>query len=220
MTRGSVTERSPIRAQIEHDLAYVRTVAEKGRSAPLVSGGFYVIWGAVLFLAGVASYGERFAAEPYSAHAHAWIWASAVVIGWVGSFIYGWGTGAKAGAGTTANQVSRAAWCAAGVSLTVLWAMTMFIHDDFTHLGVPPYFLQRLLMPVAFAFYGAAFFVTQAISGDKWMAAVAGAAWTIAALLMLTLGSIQFLLVGAIGALAVVFAPGVYLVWRERRGTA
>ena len=38
--------------ELVSELAYVRTLAEEGRDAPLIGGRYYVIWGGLMGLSG------------------------------------------------------------------------------------------------------------------------------------------------------------------------
>ncbi|WP_428406992.1 hypothetical protein [Hyphococcus sp.] len=202
-------------AALASDLAYVRSLAEEGRDAPLVSGVFYVLWGglmsaaslaAFLILAGLFSLGGLPVIAP---------WVIAGVFGWIGSMVLGRRMGARPGVFTLGNRTARDVWLAVGVFMTAFWIGLMIVHDDFTAYGVPPYFLFSLMFPVAFGVYGIAFFATATAARLDWLKIFALLSWgfAVAALFLMT-SNYQFLL-GAAGCFFCAVAPGLMLMRQE-----
>ncbi|WP_375202069.1 hypothetical protein [Hyphococcus sp.] len=202
-------------AALASDLAYVRSLAEEGRDAPLVGGVFYFIWGglmsaaslfAFLILTGVAPIGGVPVLAP---------WAVAGLIGWAASMFMGMRLGAKPGAFTMGNRTARAVWLAVGLFMTVFWLGLMIVHDDFTEFGVPSHFLFYLMFPVAFGVYGVAFYATATAARLNWLKGFALLSWgfAVAALFLMT-SNYQFLL-GAAGCFFCAALPGLILMRQE-----
>ncbi|NNL88910.1 MAG: hypothetical protein HKP25_07550 [Marinicaulis sp.] len=197
------------------DLAYVKTLAEEGRDTPLVGGFMYVLWGSLFSVAAFIVY----------AHDLGWLgsapslgfapWIAAFVIGWGASMFVGRRNGAKPGASTLGNKTANATWFAVGIFMTTFWFSLFFVHDNFTHMGVPPYFLFNLMFPIAFGIYAIAFFATATASRSGWLRWIGLAAILFSCLTLALMGSMHQILAGAIGTLICAVFPGVILMRQE-----
>ncbi len=201
-------------AELASDLAYVRALAEEGRDAPLLSGGYFLLWGGLmgaaalaffLGLVGVVSYGRGGAFIP---------WAAAVLIGWVGSILLARRYKTRPGTFTLGNRTASATWRAVGVFITLFWVALLFAHDNFTAFGVPRYFLFFLMFPLSFGVYGIAFYATAVAARANWLKlfALLSCGFSIGALFLA--GSVYQYLLGAVGCFLCVALPG-YLLMRE-----
>lgn len=201
-------------AALASDLAYVRTLAEEGRDAPLVGGIYYLIWGGLMCAAALISYLILIGLLPVTGVPVLAPWLVAGVIGWAFSFWVGGRIGAKPGAFTMGNRTARAVWFAVGLFMTAFWIGLMIVHDDFAAYGVPRYFLFSLMFPVAFGVYGIAFFATATAARLDWLKGFALLSWgfSVAALFLMT-SNTQFLL-GAAGCFFCAAVPG-FLLMRE-----
>ena len=99
--------------------------------------------------------------------------------------------------------------------MTGFWLTLMVVHDNFTGIGVPPYFLFGLMFPIAFGLYGVAFFATATAGRAAWLRAFAVVSWVFAGVALALMGSMHQLLVGAIGSFACAMAPGIILMRGE-----
>ena len=119
------------------ELAYVRSLAEEGRDAPLIGGVYYVLWGGLMgaaalvaffILTGTLSLGP---AGPFIP------WVVAGLCGWGLSMTLGRRAGGKPGSLSLGNRTSSATWFAVGVFMTLFWLALVFVHDNFIGAGVP-----------------------------------------------------------------------------------
>ena len=201
-------------AALASDLAYVRTLAEEGRDAPLVGGVYYVVWGVLMSAAALFSFliltGAAFAGIPVFAP-----WIVAGLIGWGATMFVGRSMGARPGAYTMGNRTAGAVWFAVGVFMTIFWVGLMIVHDDFTQFGVPRFFLFSMMFPVAFGVYGVAFYATATAARLAWLKGFALLSWgfAVAALFLMT-SDYQFLL-GAAGCFLCAALPGLVLMREE-----
>jgi hypothetical protein len=197
------------------ELAYVRSLAEEGRNAPLVGGRFFLIWGAVIGFTALFVY-VNYAAALNLGFANGFTpWLAAIAAGWVLSFTLGRRAGAKPGALTIGNQTANSVWLAVGIFMTLFWITLMVVHDNYTDAGMAPYFLFSLMFPVAFGLYGVAFFATATAARLGWLRYFSYLSWGFAVVSLFLLASPQQLLVGAIGSLACAALPGLILMRRE-----
>lgn len=200
---------------LSDELAYVRSLAEEGRHAPLVGGINYVIWGALIGTAALFQYAQL-AGYLALGGGVAWApWFAAFILGWIASVVFGRRAGRKPGARTVGNRTAAAAWLAVGMFMSGFWLTVMFVHDRFTGAGVPPYFLFSLMFPIAFGLYGVAFFASATAAKLDWLRWFALAAWAFSFVTLFLAADARQLLVAALGTYVCALLPGIILMRRE-----
>lgn len=205
----------PVNQQMADELAYVRALAEEGRYAPLVGGAIYAIWGGLIGAAALIQFAAEMGAVRLVGYA-GWIpWFAAFALGWAFSVFAGRRAGGKPGAFTVGNRTASSAWYAVGLFMTGFWATLFLVHDRFTGLGVPAYFLFSLMFPVAFGLYGVAFYASAAAARLDWLKWFAYAAWGFSFASLFLLDSVYQMLVAAIGSFVCAALPGIILMRRE-----
>lgn len=201
--------------ELASELAYVRSLAEEGATAPLVGGFYYVLWGGLMGLASLIVYAFASGALPVVRAGFFAPWIIAGAIGWFASFAWGRKLEVKPGALTLGNKTANSVWFAVGIFMTVLWIALMFVHDDFTQVGVPEYFLFSLMFPVAFGVYGVAFFATATAAKLPWLRWFAYLAWGFSVASLFLLGSDLQFLAGGLGCFLTAALPGLLLMRGE-----
>lgn len=200
---------------IRDDLAYVRALAEEGRDTPLVNGLTYVIWGLLVGATALLSYGDNMEWLNLGPFDGIWLWMITLSAGWALSMYFGRRAYTKPGASTLGNRTAAAVWFAVGIFATGFWLTLMVVHDNFTDIGVPPYFLFGLMFPMAFGLFGVAFFATAAAARVGWMRWISAIAWVCAALSLALMNSVHQSLVGGVGTLLCSALPGFILMRNE-----
>ena len=200
-------------------LAEMRALAEEGRDAPLINGFMYVLWGGLIGAAALVVFANNMGWINLGSAGGYAPWLLAIGGGWILSFFYGPKFARKRGAATIGNRTAMSVWFAVGLSLTGFWLMLMAAHDNFTHIGVPPYFLFNLMFPVAFVLYGVAFFATATAARAPWLRWIALIAWVCAAASLALMGSGYQMLIAAIGSFACALVPGLILMRGESKDT-
>ncbi|WP_425410260.1 hypothetical protein [Hyphococcus sp.] len=197
------------------ELAYVRSLAEEGATAPLVSGFYYLLWGGLMGAAALLVYAVAIGFIPAGTIGYFAPWMVAGLIGWAGSLAWGRKSKIKPGALTLGNQTANSVWFAVGVFMTILWIAFMIVHDNYTQFGVPENFLFTLMFPIAFGVYGVAFYATATAAKLPWLRWFACLAWGFSMLSLFLLGDdLQFLL-GGTGCILTAALPGALLMRRE-----
>jgi hypothetical protein len=209
---GSASAKSD---DLASELAYVRSLAEEGRNAPLVGGRFFLIWGAVIGFTALLIYVNYAAALNLGFVNGFTPWITAFVAGWGLSFMLGRRAGAKPGALTIGNQTANSVWLAVGIFISLFWITLMVVHDNYIDGGMAPYFLFSLMFPVVFGLYGVAFFATATAARLGWLRYFAYLSWGFAIVSLFLLGSPHQLLVGALGSLSCAALPGLILMRQE-----
>jgi len=200
---------------IKDDLAYVRAMAEEGRTAPLVSGVLYVLWGSLVGAGALAEYVVWAGVVSLGPNISWLIWAGVFIAGWGFSRIVGARIGQKPGAQTIGNRTAASAWFAVGLFATGFWLTMTFAHDNYTSSGVPAYFLFGLMFPVAFGLYGIAFFASATAAQALWLRWFAFAAWSFSFVAMFLIGNPLQMVVAALGSFVCAVAPGLILMRNE-----
>jgi hypothetical protein len=197
------------------ELAYVRSLAEEGRNAPLVGGVIYVIWGGLIGAAALVQYASLAGVISLEG-ALGWApWFAAFALGWTLSLFAGRRANAKPGARTVGNRTASSAWFAVGLFISGFWITLFLVHDRYVAVGVPDYFLFSLMFPIAFGLYGVAFFASATAARLDWLRWFALAAWGFSFATMFLLNNSLQMLVAAIGTLVCALLPGVILMRRE-----
>jgi hypothetical protein len=197
---------------IRDDIAFMRTLAEEGRSGPI--GGSILVASGLSF--GSASLAVWICATWRLLHAN-WqfnaIWFGSMVVFLVYLFI------GKAIGGPIRGQTPRAvgvAWSGAG------WAM-FFVGLSLVVMTVhgKDAYVANAFMPFIQCIYGSAWFVAAALTRARWLYAVAFGSFAAALVTAWCAaeGNLIFL-VYAVSVYALVAAPGVVLVRQGRRHAA
>jgi hypothetical protein len=198
--------------EIAEDLDYVRTLAEEGRHAPLLGGSFLIFWGLLNATAWGIQWGlvnRLLVADPDWHFAALWM-AYGIAAG-VGSSILGARVRALPGRSSLGNRVESAAWAGSGIGTgaVVVGAIGHMV------LGGGGPTAPDVIMPAAFALYGSALLITSIVSKEKWLGWAAAGSFVLASILGIYLSAPWFYLVGALGALATLLAPGLVLLRKE-----
>lgn len=199
------------------ELAYVRSLAEEGRDAPLIGGRYYVIWGGLMGLAGLVSYLHEIGVLGAGLLGGALPWLAAGAAGWALSFTLGPSSARKPGAMTLGNKTAMSAWLGVGVFMTVFFGTALFLYAGAAPADSRPHYIFLLMFPVAFGLYGVAFMATATASRLAWLNIFSALSWTFSVICLFLAGSVHQLLAGAVGTFICAALPGVLLMRAEPR---
>lgn len=195
------------------DIAYIRALAEEGRTAPPLNGPFLIAAAVVFGAASVAQWAIQSGLVDVSPWAQLWVWIVAgVVFALVLTVLIRRSEG-KPGHNNIRNEAISVAWMGVGFVIFSVWLGLMamgFTTGDWTAM--------RIMPSLVFAAYGAAWLVAAAMSGRKWMNGVALTSYAGAALL----GAVSHLSIGylvfAALLMGVALIPGIILTRQEPSG--
>jgi hypothetical protein len=197
--------------ELAEDLAYVRTLAEEGRHAPLIGGSFLVMFGTLLavgYFAQWAALTSLFGPAPSSIYGY--IWLAYGVLALAGFFVLVQRVRAMPGRASVSNRVDQTVWRLSGMAITTVVVGCigrMFLQDD--------YQAPNAIMAAAFAFFGMALGVTATISAQGWLRWFSLLAFATSAVLWIFTNEPWAYLLAAIASVIVLLLPGVILVRRE-----
>jgi hypothetical protein len=195
------------------DIAYIRHLSESGARAPLIGGRFTAWWGFLLVIAYVAMHLAVKGMLGASSAVFGIIWGSFAVLGLVGQFVLARTIRDKPGAGSAGNLAARSVWMAAAFSIGAMAVGSALIANGSGPAGGPQPW--DYIVPVAFAVYACAQYVTGALAGNNMLKlAGAGAVVMVGLFTALSRWPDRYLLVAA-GVALTVMIPGLLLLRAE-----
>jgi hypothetical protein len=199
------------------DIAYIRHLSESGARAPLIGGRFTAWWG---FLLVIAYLGQHLIVKGVLTPPNlmlAIIWFGFGIIGGIGQAVLARGMSGKPGAGSAGNLAARAVWTAAAWSIGAMVVGSALISTDNRNMAAGPH-PWDFIVPVAFAVYACAQWVTGALAGNRMLKlAAVGAIIMVGLFTALSHWPDRYLLVAA-GIALTTLIPGLLLVRAEPRG--
>ena len=195
------------------DIAYIRHLSESGARAPLIGGRFTAWWGFLLIIAYVAMHLVVKGTIGPPNMMLAIIWGGFGLLGMIGQFVLARSMHGKPGAGSAGNLAARSVWTAAALAIGAMVAGSAFISDG-NGMGPGPR-PWDFIVPVAFAVYACAQYVTGALAGNRMLKVAAwGAVLMVGLFTALSRWPDRYLLVAA-GVALTVMIPGLLLVRAE-----
>lgn len=205
------------RDQMAADLAYVRELAESGRSAPPLGGRFALLWGGGAVIALVAHWAVITGRTPMAPELVGLIWLAYGVIGSLASVLLGMSLRGKPGVSAVNNRVAGAVWRAITILIFVyagMLAVTVSIRP-----GVP-LILFDTIIPLAFGLYAVADLARSAVAPDPFCRLRSGLSFAAVGGAVLLLGRPELYLLAAAFVLLAQVAPGVMAMAREPKSAA
>jgi hypothetical protein len=195
------------------DIAYIRHLSESGARAPLIGGRFLAWWGLLLIAAYIGQHLIVTGVIGPVNLAIGIIWFSFGILGAIGQAVLARGMRGKPGAGSAGNLAMRSVWTAAAMSIGAMVVGSTLISDNRTPAAGPhPW---DFIVPVAFAVYACAQWVTGALAGNRMLKLAAlGATVMVGLFTALSRWPDRYLLVAA-GVALTIMIPGLLLVRAE-----
>lgn len=196
---------------VAQDVRYLRSLAEEGRHAPLIGGGYLVLFGALLAVTYVAHWavlvGTLGELPPWT---FGIVWLGFGVCAAAGVVFVSARLRSKPGSTSISNKIDRAAWRAAVLAIFAcvlgnLLAMTL--NGD---ANAP-----NAIMAAGFGCYAIAMLTTAAIAEKPWLAGFGLLALIVSAAFWIVRDAPWAYLAAAAAAIVVLFIPGFVLVRQE-----
>ncbi len=200
---------------LKDDLAFMRNLAEEGRSQPSHGGRFLVGSGAVYGVACLVQWAGAEHLAGLTAQTASWSWLIATVV-WVGVYFLLVADLKRRGAPRNqANRLFGAGWSATGAGIIVFalanWIASVKLHSN------APFTTQA---PAVLAFYGAAWLVSAAVLRKLWALVTALASFAFALGLAWLSDDVNLLLGFAAALVVLLILPGLRLMQGETRPAA
>lgn len=188
------------------DIAFLRGLAQDGRSAPLLGGSMLVAAGGIFGSASVAHWlvaSGRIVASPWALPL---IWLAALAV-FLGVIIPIRRRLSPTKAQTGANRATGIAWQGVGWTIFTLWAAIAIVCWR-THSAI-----ALLLLPsIVLALYGLAWMVAAAMTGKRWIWLTAIGSYAGAVVVAMFAVTPWVFLVFAAALMLLAVAPGVALM--------
>ncbi len=201
---------------IQSDVEYVKSIAESGRSAPLLSGRFSIIWGGLAVVALIVHWAVLAGVLDWPEPALGGLWAAYGITGTILSFIAASLMRQKPGGASAGNVASRTAWTTATIVI-FLYAIAMTIRVVYQGIngGDPDTQYYDTILPLAFAGYSQSFAITARLSGIAWIKQLAYVSLAAVFISTLLIGRPELYLFAALVVLLVAVIPGVIMLRAE-----
>jgi len=188
------------------DLAFLRQVAEEGRRLVTVSGGYMVLWGAMIGAAHLLQYFQVTGAIEGPGWLAAVWWFGAVILGYAGTYVLVRRDKAREAVFTLRSQVYAVVWQVAGVTI-LIFALATIASPAAHPTGI-----------TAFGLFisGLGFAVTAYFARIGWLYVPAVLGWLSGSLSLFVYGSAAALLVGAVSYALLISGSGLLLMLGNR----
>jgi len=188
------------------DIAFLKGLAQDGRSTPLLGGSTLVAAGAIFGTASLAHWlvaSGRIVASPW---AFPVIWLAALAI-FLGVIVPIHRRLSPAKAQTGANRAIGMAWQGVGWTIFTLWAAIAIVCWR-THSAIP----MLLLPSIVLALYGLAWMVAAAMTRKRWIWLTAAGSYAGALVVAVFAVTPSVFLIFAAALMLLAVAPGVALM--------
>ena len=199
------------KSEILDDLAYVKTLAEEGKNAPMLGGRIGLWWGVLLCIALFSHWASLRGISPLPIEMLGLIWLVFGVVGGIGSVILGRTLAGKPGIASVNNRVAGALWTGNAVLLFV-YSLSALLSAAF---GNSDYGIMDTIMPIAFGLYALTAYVLARISNDKWQLIPGSIALAFVPISLLLLGSPNLYLAAMLGVVLTSVIPSIVELRRE-----
>lgn len=192
------------------DIAYVRAMAEEGRYAPPLNGPIMVAAALIFGAASLGQWAIQSGLIDITPWAQLWIWLAAGAAFTVALVFLIRSARRKPGADTVRNNAISVAWSGVGYLIFTVWLSMMAVG-----FSTGDWNAMKLMPSLVFAAYGAAWLVAAAMSGIKWMNAVALLSFGGAVAMGAMADRVELYLVFVGLLMLVALLPGLVLMRRE-----
>ncbi|MFZ4067628.1 MAG: hypothetical protein ACOYKF_08805 [Phenylobacterium sp.] len=197
--------------KIADDLAYLKTLAEEGRAAPILAGPYMALGGGVFGITSLVAYAIQTRILPLPASALGWIWLASGPVFALCLPLLDRRTRTRPGGASSLNETIGTVWTQAGIAMGVLFVALIVAGYRTADWGV-----LNLFPSIILALYGLCWMAAAHIGRTGWLRRV-GVGSFIASIAMAAAGGPLLWLAYAIALFALALAPGLLLMRQEGR---
>jgi hypothetical protein len=198
--------------KIADDLAYLKTLAEEGRAAPVLAGPYMALGGGVFGITSLVAYAIQSRILPLPASALGGIWLASSLIFALGLPLLNRRTRNRPGAASSLNDTIGTVWSQAGIAISVLFVALVVAGYRTADWGVFNVFPSIIL-----ALYGLCWMAAAHIGRTAWLRWIGVGSFIASVALAAVAGGPGLWLAYAIALFAVGLAPGLLLMRQEGR---
>ncbi len=183
--------------QAIEELSYIKEIIYDSKKVFVENGIGYIVWGVLVVIGLISSYFF----ETYNLNnLDGWNWIILVALGWVFSFVGSKKERQKRKAATFAEKILAAVWISAGIAMTIIGfagSISGAIQGVF-------------ISPTISIILGAAYFVSGAVYGAKWITLLS-LGWWAGAILMFFWPGVQVFFIMSLMMILFQIVPGLIL---------
>lgn len=198
---------------LREDVAFMRTLAEEGRDAPLLGGSILVAAGLTFTPAALAHWAALRGWWGETPAAVNWPWLIAAAVFLVCLYVIVRRLRSGSGVFSAANRAFGAASSGIGLATFALFPAFML-----ASMRTGEWIIMSMYPPVILAGWGALWFVAAEVSGRVWFRIVGGAAFLLAVVTAAFAGSAEQYLLYAVAIIVAALLPGLALMRQARQG--
>jgi hypothetical protein len=198
--------------QIGEDLAYLRTLAEEGRGAPVLAGPYMVLGGGLFGVVSLIQYAVLIRALPIPPQSLGWIWLASGLAFALALPLLNRRTRNQPGGANSLNQTIGVVWSQAGIVIWVLLLALIVLGNRMSDWSV-----FNLFPSIILALYGLCWMAAAHIGRTPWLRGIGIGGFVAAVGLAAVAGGPGLWLAYAAALFALGLAPGLVLMRRESR---
>lgn len=198
------------REEMLQDINYARALAEEGRQAPLIGGGYFVMFGVLLAICYVVQWGVLAGLLPFQPNFIGVVWAGFGLAALIGGALLSARIRKLPGGAAIPNRVDRHVWQGVMAAILVVVAGTVTRAALVGDFSAP-----NAIVASGFGFYGVALYATATAGGHAWLRNFAIQAWILSGMIWFFLDKSWIYLLAAGGCIAVLAVPGLVMMRRE-----
>lgn len=191
---------------VRDDIAYVRTLAQEGRTTPLLNGPILIAAALIFGAANAGQYLLQAGVIAAGVWAPLWLWIGAAAVFGLALVVLIRRLDGAQGSQSALNRAVGAAWSGIGIGIFAVWLGLLGI--GFT---TGQWSIMAAMPVVVFAAYGSAWLVSGTMARSRWMTMTGLTAYAGAVLLGVTATSPFVYLVFAALLLGCALVPGMVL---------
>lgn len=199
------------KADILNDIDYIKTIAEEGRTAPLIGGRIGIMWGFLLVITLLVHWSALKGIGPIPIKMIGGAWMVFGITGSIGASILGRSLSGKPGATSTNNRVARALWTGTSI-LLFTYGLSAGISAGLGRIGFE---IMDTMMPLAFGLYALTTFVISKISADKSQLVPSIIALAFVPISLFLLGTPELYLAAIVAVICTIILPGIFHMRNE-----
>lgn len=199
------------KSEILDDLDYVKSMAEEGRTTPLLGGRIGLMWGVLLAITFTGHWAIISGAVDVHPKMLGYLWLSYAICGGIGTVLLGRSIQEKPGISSVGNRAENAVWLSFALMMGACF-VGIVLNMIFNN-GTPA--LYDMMVCIGFAGQIIAYFVISTMSHDKSLR-IPGALAILATIVSFALlGKPELYLAAAFGIILTVVLPSLSQIRKE-----
>lgn len=192
------------------DIAYLKTLAEEGRAAPVLAGPYMALGGGLFGMTSLLAYAIQGRILPLPPEALGWIWPASGLAFALALPLLNRRTRGRAGSASTLNETIGVIWTQAGIVIWVLFVALLVAGFRTSDWSVFNLFPSAIL-----ALYGLCWMTAAHVGRTPWLRRIGLGSFLASVAVAAVAGGPLLWLAYAVSLFALGLAPGLQLMRQE-----